>query len=414
MRFEILREANYRKLFLARTISNFGNGMSPTALAFAVLGLKGADASTLSVVLTAQAIPLVLLLPLGGVIADRVGRARMIGSTDVVLSGVIFIAAGLFATDCATIPLLVLLMALAGVLNALWYPAYPGLPTDLVDEEHLQTANAYLSFGSNAAYISGAATGGLLVATVGSAAALATDATTFLVAGLIVWTLRHTSKRTESRASVLTELHDGWKIFLSYRWVVAVVVSFSFIVLAVRATEGVLGPIVAKDHFDGAVTWSKIVAAEGVGLLIGAALASKIRPKRPLVSGMLLTIPAALMMIVLGLVAPLPIIMLASGLWGIGIELFMVWWYTELQGHIPTESIGRVSAYDAFGSLLFGPIGLAIAGPLALGIGTQKTLFIGAGIVLTAIAASLFSPALRNLRPAADLLPPSAEGETAK
>lgn len=401
MQRAIFREPNYRKLFLARTISNFGNGMAPTALAFAVLGLEGANAKDLSLVLTAQAIPMVLLLPLGGVIADRMGRARMIGSMDIILSGVIFTMAGLFAFDMAEIPALVVLSAISGILNALWYPAYPGLPTDIVEEEHLQTANAYISFGSNAAIIAGAAAGGLLVSTIGSAFAIGIDAATFLIAGIMVWTMRHTSNKTSSGESVFKELHDGWKVFISYRWVVIVVVAFSFIVMSVRATEGVLGPLVAKDHFDGALSWSFITAAEGVGLLVGALMASKIRTSRPIFWGMVVTLPAAFLQLALALVAPLPVIMLAAASWGIGIELMMVWWITELQGHIPREAIGRVSAYDAFGSLIFGPIGLALAGPLAISIGTRSTLFAGATVVVIAVTATLFSSSVRNLRPAA-------------
>ena len=69
----VLSQAKFRRLLLARTISSFGNGMAPTALAFSIFGLKDGSASTLSLVLTAQAIPLVLMLPFGGVYADRMG-----------------------------------------------------------------------------------------------------------------------------------------------------------------------------------------------------------------------------------------------------------------------------------------------------------------------------------------------------
>jgi hypothetical protein len=119
---------------------------------------------------------------------------------------------------------------------------------------------------------------------------------------------------------------------------------------------------------------------------------------------MIVTLPAAFLQLSLALVFPLPVIMLAAAAWGIGIELMMIWWITELQGHIPRESLGRVSAYDAFGSLIFGPIGLALAGPLAISIGTRSTLFAGATVVAIAVGATLFSSSIRNLRPASDNL----------
>lgn len=395
---EVLKQRKFRALLAARTISNFGNGMSPTALAFAIFALPNGNASTLSIVLTAGAIPLVIMLPLGGVIADRMGRARVIATMDVILSVVVLAQAYLFTLDDPSIFLLAALSACTGVLNAIWYPAYPGLPADLVDEEYLQTANSYLSFGSNAATIFGAATGGWLVHAYGGAVALAVDGLTFLVAGAIVWTLRHTSSRSSTGESVFSELAHGWNVFWSYKWVVYVVGAFSFIVLAIRATEGVLGPVVARDHFDGAVSWSQVTAAQGVGLLTGAVLSSKWRPARPMVAGMLVTLPAATFMFSLATPSPLPVIMFNGFLWGMGIEIMMILWFTALQTHIPKDAIGRVSAYDAFGSVMLGPIGLALAGPLSQAFGTQVVLICAGILTVVMVLLSLVSKDVRNLR----------------
>ncbi|MEN9693161.1 MAG: hypothetical protein RLZZ330_805 [Actinomycetota bacterium] len=399
----VLGQAKFRRLLLARTISNFGNGMAPTALAFSIFDLKDGTASTLSLVLTAQAIPLVLMLPFGGVYADRMGRARMIAVMDIILSFVVFTMAYLFWPGNVfegnpPILYLVILSAISGVLNALWYPAYPGLPADLIEEEFLQTANSYISFGSNAAMIFGAAAGGFLVSQVSGAFAIAVDATTFLVAGAIVWTLRHTSSRATESESVLKELHDGWKVFWSYKWVVVVVACFTFIVMAMRATDGVLGPLVAKDYFDGAVTWSQLISMEGIGLLLGAVIGTKWRPDRPMVMMMLSVYPIGFYMFLLSAPAPLPVLFGAMILMGIGLELTWIWWSTALQSNIPKESIGRVAAYDAFGSVLFGPVGLAIAGPLAEAYGPQPVL-IGGGVIVTfMVTLSLFNRDIRNLR----------------
>ena len=122
----------FQRLLVARTISSIGNGMAPIALAFGVLALPGATPTSLSIVLAAQAIPVVLLLPFGGVIADRVGRARMIWSTDVILSAFVMVTAILLMTGTATVPILAVLGVISGVLNALWFPAYAGLVPDTV------------------------------------------------------------------------------------------------------------------------------------------------------------------------------------------------------------------------------------------------------------------------------------------
>ena len=75
----LVRNSHYRRLLVARTVSNLGNGIAPIALAFGVLALPGATPTSLSLVLAAQAVPLVVMLPIGGVIADRleIGRAHV-------------------------------------------------------------------------------------------------------------------------------------------------------------------------------------------------------------------------------------------------------------------------------------------------------------------------------------------------
>jgi hypothetical protein len=197
---------------------------------------------------------------------------------------------------------------------------------------------------------------------------------------------------------VTSELLHGWKVFWSYKWVVVVVASFSLIVMCLRAAEGVLGPLVARDHFDGAVSWSQITSAEGIGLLVGAALATKWRPSRPMVAGMLVSLPAPVFIWSMAGPAPLWLIAAAAFSWGVGIEVMMILWFTALQTHVPKDAIGRVAAYDAFGSLMFGPIGLALAGPLSLVYGTQPVLICAGGLAFVMIVASLFSRDVRELR----------------
>ena len=389
---------NFRRLWIARVISNVGNGMAPTALAFSILAMPGGDENAMSVILTAGMIPVVVMLPFGGVLADRLGRARVISIMDIILSLFVYLQAFLFGSGQATVLLVALVQMVCGVLNAFWWPAFTGLPADLVPEDKLQTANSYISLGSNAAFIFGAAAGGWLVATFSGAIAIATDATTFLVAGLLVWKLRNTSLRSESDNSVVEELLHGWNVFWSYKWVVIVVGCFSMIVMALRASEGVLGPVIAKDFYSGASSWASIVGFEGVGLLIGALVATKWRPTHPIAMGMIVTLPAATFMLAMAMTLPVGVVMFFALLWGIGIELMMVWWITALQTHIPKDAIGRVSAYDAFGSLSFGPIGTGLAGPLAIAFGPRTVLFGCAAIVLVMVGLSLLSREVRGLR----------------
>lgn len=394
----VLRIANYQRLVLSRFISNLGNGMAPIALAFGVLSIPGTDATSLSIVLAAQAIPVVIVLPIGGVIADRVGRARVIYTADAALGIVVMTIAVLFLTGTATVPLLAILGALAGCLEALWWPAYTGMVPDTVEDAYLQPANAYLSVASNSGLIIGSALGGLLVALIGPGLAVAFDAMTFLVSAALVFTIRHLSRPHDSGESMLGDLGHGWRVFISYRWVVVVVAAYSLIVMAMRGAEEVLGPVLAVQEYGGAAGWALVLAAQSAGLLAGAVVATRIRVRRPMVFGMLITLSIPVQLVFLGLALPLWCVMAGAFALGLSMEIFMVIWFTAMQTNIPRDALSRVSSYDAMGSLMLGPLGLALAGPLAAAIGLQASFFIAAAVAFVAVMASLAAPSIWRLR----------------
>ncbi|MFM7212020.1 MAG: MFS transporter, partial [Actinomycetota bacterium] len=352
----------------------------------------------LSVVLTAQAIPAVLVLPVGGVIADRVGRPRMIAICDMLMAVVVGAMGLLFLTGHATVPLLACLNFLAGMLVGLWYPAYPGLAPDVVPDALLQPANAYNAVAGNGGFIIGTAIGGLLVASVGSGWAIVLDAVSFLAAGVLVFGLRRFSRPHNSGESPVRDLIDGWQTFISYRWIVAVVVAFSLVVMVMRGSEEVLGPVLANEAYGGPTGWSAVLGAMAVGLLVGAIAASRIEVERPIAFGMAVCFALPAWLITLALAAPLPVVMVAAFVWGLAMEIMVVLWFTALQRNVPPESLSRVSSYDAFGSLIFGPIGLGLAGPILAFIPIAEAFLIAALVSAAAIAGSLLVPSVWRLR----------------
>jgi hypothetical protein len=404
----LLRVPLFPRLLAARTISNFGNGMAPIAISFGVLGLEGATPTSLSLVLGVHALALVVALPFGGVWADRLPRAKVIAVTDMMVSIVVLTMALLFIFDSATVPLLMLLGACSGVLNGLWYPAFPGLTPDVIrDPDRLQSANAVVAVGSNTAYIAGTAVGGILVALIGSGVALLVDATSFFIAGILVWTLRRVSTAAPSGESLVRDLRDGWASFLSFRWVAVIVACFSVIVAAFQAAAGVLGPVLMKANFNGPSSWATVLAAESIGFLVGAVVGSRWRPSRPLVVGTVSTLTCAVWLFTMAIPAPLYVIAGAAFLWGVSFDLFGILWITALQTHVPKSVFSRVMSYDAMGSLILGPLGIALAGPAVGWIGLRMAFLIAGGLVVVMVFVALTEPMVRNLRSGG--LPPAVE-----
>ncbi|WP_433248299.1 MFS transporter [Streptosporangium sp. CA-135522] len=397
---DMLRDRRFALLLTARTISVLGSSFAPVAIAFGVLALPGATAATLSAVLTAEALPMVAFMLVGGVIADRLPRHRvmMAGET---LNAVAFACfAAMLLTGWTPLPAMVTAAALSGVSMAVLFPALTGIIPDVVPADRLQTANALLGLGANVSRVAGTVLSGAAVVLLGGGWALAVSALMFVVAAVLVAALRLTPAERSAAGShsVLADLRDGWREFISRQWLWVVVAQFSVLVMAVQAAHGVLGPLVAKESLGGAPAWSAVLAGEAVGMICGVFVALGLRPRRPILVGTLLTIPTALPYLLLGLGSPLWTIVAGAVVMGVCFDLFGVLWNTTMQREIPAESLSRVSSYDALGSLMFGPVGLLLAGPLAILTGPRPALVGCAVLVTLSSLAALLSPGVRGLR----------------
>ncbi|MFZ9156726.1 MAG: MFS transporter [Ilumatobacteraceae bacterium] len=399
---ELWRIPRYRTLLLARFVSNIGNGMAPIALAFGVLSLDGADAGSLSLVTTSQMVPLVAFLLLGGVAADRFGRSQLVGSTDIIGSGVVAISAIAFITGNASVPLLCVNGFIFGVLNALWYPAFSGLMPMIVPGPLLQGANSILGFGANVGYTLGASVAGFIVATAGPGWGLLGDATSFLIAGLLVLSLRlpktFVEQSDDDRTSMITQLRVGWNDFSSRRWIVLIVGAFAFYHLAFEAFIAVLAPVHMKDEFDGARAMGTMMFGFGLGSILGTGLAFRFKPRRPLLLAVGVMPMGAAWMLATGFSAPLWMLFIAAAGTGVAVDVMYANWMTTLQTNVPEEALSRVGSYDAFGSLAFAPIGLLIAGPMVHALGSRASIFIMGFIALFAVLTPLLSSEVRRLQ----------------
>lgn len=398
---ELLRDRRFALLFTARTVSVLGSAFAPVALAFGVLELAGANATTLSVVLVAQAVPQIVFMLAGGVLADRFPRYRVMIAGEVLCAAAYTVLAAMLVTGWAPLPGLVVAAALSGIGVALFFPALVGIVPEVVAAERLQSANGLLRLGTNSARIAGYALAGGTVVLVGAGPALAVSAAMFAGSALLIAALRlppRVRSATGPATTPLTDLRDGWREFVSRQWLWVIVLQFAFLVMALQAAHGVLGPVVAKEDLGGAAAWSAVLAGEAVGMLVGVLIAIRIRPRRPMLVAVALTLPTALPYLLLGVYAPLWTVVLGAVVMGICFDIFGVLWETSLQREVPPDVLSRVSSYDALGSLMFGPIGLLVAGPAAAVFGARPALIACAGLIVLATLAALCSPGVRNMR----------------
>ncbi|MFJ2946213.1 MFS transporter [Streptomyces sp. NPDC087226] len=391
------RDRQFLLLASARTVSVLGNGFARVALGFAVLGLPGATPGRLSLVLACQALPQLLFILVGGVIADRMSRARLMVVADIVGAGAYAGLAALVLSGHAPLLLMCVLAVVAGTATALFSPAMDGLVPLVVPAGRLQQANGLLRVGTNTSLLLGLALSGVTVAWIGAGWALALNAGSFVVSAVLTARLRVPGRAGKS-SSALDDLKEGWREFASRQWLWVVVAQYTVVVAALNANAGVLGPLVAEEELGGARAWSVIVAAQALGTIAGAGLAARVRVGRPVLVAVLATFPAALPIALLAASAPVWMTAVAMFCSGIVADVFAVLWSTTIQREIPEESLSRVASYEWFGSLAFAPLGLLVAGPAADAVGTREALAGCAGLIVVATAAALLAPQVRGRR----------------
>jgi MFS family permease len=395
---EVLVHKYVKRLFIARFISNYGNGMGPIALAFGILALPNGSANLLGLVLGTTTVLFLIMAPFGGVIADKYGRARMVGLTDMAAGLILFVQAGYFATGNVPITVLLIVNGSFGILWGIFWPAFSGVMPAVLPEAGLQKGNALNALVTNSGMILGAASAGFLIDAFGPSLTLGIDAASFFISGFLIFTFRHLTPRAEhNENSMFDDLRHGWKVFISFKWIVIIVAVFSFVVMCWAAAENVLGPLIALEHFDGAKSWSFVITAESVGLIVGSLIAIKVKPKYPMRFLMLSSFTITFYIASLAKPQSLVVIMVGAFLFGITLDLWGTLWSTALQRKVPRDSLSRVSSFDAMGSLMFRPIGLAIAAPLSTLLGIENFIYILAIITVFAIVLPLFNSEVRNM-----------------
>jgi predicted MFS family arabinose efflux permease len=395
--FAALREPQFRLLFSAHAISVFGDMLVPVALAFAVLDLTN-SATDLGFVLTARLAPMVIFMLAGGVWADRLPRELlMIGSSLVrlVTQAVLGI---LLVGGWAHIWQLVVLQAVHGAATAFFRPASTGIVPQTVSAPRLQQANALMWGAVGTAGFAGPAVAGVLLTVAGAGWALLLDALTFGISAWLLARLRLPQRQLAPRESFVRELLAGWREVVSRRWLWASIVCFALFQLLVIASMSVLAPLVAKRSLGGHAAYALIVAAFGIGAILGNLAALHVRPRRPLVVSYLLCAASTPSLFLLAFAVPAPLIASSELVAGLCIGVAGVLYETTLQQQVPTEAFGRVASWDWMGSTALRPIGLAVMGPLAAAVGVRPVLAGSATIVLLSLAALLAVPEVRAMR----------------
>ena len=369
--------------------------MVAVALAFAVLEVGG-SLSAVGLVLACATLPLAGSVLVGGVVADRLSRRMVMVGADLARVASQGTMAALIITGVAEPWMLALLAGVTGAATGFFNPASTALLPEVVPAEQLQPANALRATAVSTGEILGPLTAGVLVAAAGAGWAIAVDAATFAISAGCLAGLRLPRRAPREPTSFVSDLREGWVAFRSRRWVWTFVAYFAIANMLWGAWSA-LGPVVADRDLGGPAAWGTVLAAIGAGALVGSLLATRAKPRRPLVLVALSEALFALPLAFLAAGAPVPLLVFGALLSGAGMMLGTSVWLSTLQRRVPAESLSRVSSYDWFGSFAFYPLGLAIWGPVAAALGIAVSLWLAFALFLAAVVALLAVPDIRRL-----------------
>ena len=389
-----MQDRSFRWFFIARAITMTTGSMSSIALAFAVLEIDN-DARSLSYVLAAFTVSNIVFILFGGVVADRMPRALVIQTCYVIDILSVGAMATLLFTGTATVPLLVMLSIVTGASTAFVMPAMQGIIPQLTTPEHLQQANAMLSFVRSTVTIGGPIIAGILVTAVGPAWAMIVQVVGWLVAIPVLALVKLPPPASSGGSTLFHDLRLGWNEFWSRTWLWTIVLAFMVMNAIHVGAWSVAGPYIAKnDERLGIAGWGWVLSAEGVGILLMTLVLMWVPLKRPLRFGMIGMAMFAIPLTMLGVHPAVVLLAIAAFLAGVGHEVFSTGWNVAMMENIPVDRLSRVSSYDILGSFVVMPIGTLIYGWL-ITHADVSTVLIASGILYAAIAlATLVVPSV--------------------
>lgn len=382
--FSSLRNPNYRLYFSGQAVSMVGTWMQRVAQSWLVLQLTGSG-TALGVVVAMQTLPVLLLGPYGGVVADRIDKRKlMIGLQS--MMGVLALALGvLTVTGAITIWMVYGLALLLGLNTCFENPARQSFILELVGAEDLRNAVSLNSVLVNVARAVGPAIAGLVIATGGLGICFLVNAVSFIpvVASLMRLDL---SALQPSKPAVRAkgQMREGF----SYVWrtpELRAPLLMMALVGCLAYEFNVVLPIVAQQTFKGgAQTFGFMTAAMGIGAVVGGLFVAA-RGTTGLRSLITSAGVFGVAILAAALAPYLWIEMIALALVGAASISFMARGNSTLQLEAAPQMRGRVMALWAVAFLGSTPIGGPIAGAITEQFGGRAGLILGAASCFVAV-----------------------------
>ena len=270
--FQALSVPNYRRYISGQGLSLTGTWMQMTAQAWLVLTLTGSS-TDLGLIVALQTLPVLLLGPYGGVIADRVDKRRTMIILQAAMGTQALVLGLLTVTGIVTVWEIGVLAALLGVNNAFENPARQSFMSEMVGSENLRNAVTLNSVLVNVARTVGAAVAGVLIATVGVGVCFLVNAASFVAVVASLVTLdRSALHPTPPAVRAAGQLREGLR-YIARTPELVIPLSMMALVGCLAYEFQVSLPVMARSGLHaGAAGFGFMTSAMGIGAVLGGLL----------------------------------------------------------------------------------------------------------------------------------------------
>ena len=394
--FRSLRVRNYRLWFFGQTISQSGTWMQAVAQSWLVWTLTH-SAFDLGLTAALQFLPVLLLGTVGGVIADRFDKRKVLLVTQTAFTLQAAALWALVATGVVQLWMVWALALLMGLINAADNPSRQSFAVEMVGPDDLSNAIGLNSVIVNASRLIGPAIAGLLIATAGLSWTFLINALSFgaVIAGLLAMRpaeLHRGRPVARAKGQIRAGLRYAWS-----KWELRVPLLMMAVIGTLAFNFNVILPLFAGDVFHrGGGTLGALTATMGAGALIGALFtASRRRPGYLLLT--VVTLAFGALIVAVAFAPTLPLVLLLLMPMGAASVTFIATANSLLQLHSSAAMRGRVMALWAIVFLGSTPIGAPLTGYLAAHLGARTTLALaGVATLLAGFGGALALRATRD------------------
>nr|WP_205002190.1 MFS transporter [Scopulibacillus daqui] len=397
----ITQSRDFTFLWLGQLLSVFGSSVTLVILPIIVYSLTGSTV-IMGTVMALYMLPNVLVLAFSGIIVDRLNRVKVMMFTDIVRFIIMIAAMVLILTGALTIQILFLFVAVYGLMDGVFQPAYSALRAKVFVPKIRNAANALTQISNQGARLIGPAVGGLIVSTASSGIGFGLDALTYLFSfGCLIF-LRHiTMNRPETSAApfhLKKDFTEGISVLKKHPWLWITILAFSFINICYGGATAVLVPWLLNVHYQFKPSaYGLAMTFSGIGAMAAALIfGSKDRwHHRGMIaySGVLLS---GLMLFSMAFISWKPFLVFIMAVEGFGIMFFGLIWETSLQELVPEEAFGRVASLDFLGSFALMPVGYLVIGWSADWLGQISAMILLSVLIILTVIAVLTVPSIRR------------------